>query len=271
MIAEDARDLLENHFAVLAAPPENPVFSASAADLPERGNMLALLDTYGPLIKALDRSAAAVYFANLFGNLASGLLVSLSLYGRSFDASLGNMTIHLFHAANHYRFGYQLADAGLLAIPNGAGREQDVLAALGRFFGQTVRPLYEACAAVGDLPISHAWGLLPSRMLYFVDHYADKAAQAGDAAGAARLRSDYAAIKRQLGLDVFGLTKHPFDIVIRTVEDLADPAKQMRMKNACCLYYRTEGGDYCYTCPRLKESVRAERRAAYRSKAEAAR
>ncbi|ASA21748.1 (2Fe-2S)-binding protein [Paenibacillus donghaensis] len=70
-------------------------------------------------------------------------------------------------------------------------------------------------------------------------------------------------------LRAFGLAKNPFNVVIRRIEAIDDPAKKVMMRNRCCLYYRIEGGQYCYNCPRLKEAERAERRTEYRKQAAA--
>ncbi|MNN58340.1 hypothetical protein D3C81_1733850 [compost metagenome] len=80
------------------------------------------------------------------------------------------------------------------------------------------------------------------------------------------VHADYRYLKDEMPAAVFQLPRNPFHVKVRKVEALADPASTVQMRNRCCLYYRTEGGIYCYTCPRLTEEERAKRRAEYRNR-----
>jgi hypothetical protein len=52
---------------------ENAIYSICASDLVQRENMDQLLETYAPLIKADDLSAAATYFCSAFSIAAVAL------------------------------------------------------------------------------------------------------------------------------------------------------------------------------------------------------
>ncbi|MDF2715738.1 MAG: (2Fe-2S)-binding protein, partial [Paenibacillus sp.] len=128
---------------------------------------------------------------------------------------------------------------------------------LTEFYEKTVRPVYETAAVIGGVDAGQMWGLLPTRFNYMTEQWL--LAEESESIRAV-ISGDYAFLKHEMPAAVFGRNKNPLDVKIRWIEDLKDPCKQLRMKNVCCQYYRTEGGYYCYTCPRIKESEREERR-----------
>ncbi|WP_158301567.1 (2Fe-2S)-binding protein [Paenibacillus mesophilus] len=237
---------------------EHVVYSVAAARLGDREVMEQLIEAYAPLIKALDRTAAATYFCNQFANACLALQYAVSVLGKSIDLSLDNMTVQLFAHEGKYGVAYKLDRWAEQAAPSDAMERRLWLErVLTDFYGKTVKPLYESAAVIGDVDAGQMWGLLPTRFNYMTEQWL--LAEESESIRSA-ISDDYAFLKHEVPASVFGRSKNPLDVKIRWIEDLKDPCKQIRMKNVCCQYYRTEGGYYCYTCPRMKEADREERR-----------
>ncbi|MDF2659286.1 MAG: (2Fe-2S)-binding protein [Paenibacillus sp.] len=235
------------------------VYSVPVSALPHGSAMEQLLEAYSPLMKALDRTAAAAYFCAQFGNVCLALQYAVSVHDVSFDVSLNNITVQLVEMEEgRYGVAFQLAHWSVQRAPEDGNERRlwlaDVLSAL---YSGTVRPVYEAASKAAGMPLPHLWGLLPTRFNYSTEQW--MLAETNDTIKET-IAADYEFLIRQIEGSTFGQTRSPFDVKIRWIEDLKDPCKQMRMKNSCCMYYRTEGGRYCYSCPRIKESERAERR-----------
>lgn len=245
-------------FNVGPSDADKVVYAIPASRLLEPEEMERLLEVYRPLMKGLDRIAAATYFCNQFANVGLALQYAISVLGRSIDLSLSNITVQLYAQEGKSGIAYKLDRWSAQAAPIGLAERrswlEDVYAG---FYGGTVKPLYESVSNVSGIDRGQLWGLLPTRFNYMTEQWMLAAANEQERAAIA---DDYAFLAKELPASVFGRVKNPFDVIIRWVEDLKDPCKQLRMKNACCQYYRTEGGYYCYTCPRMKESEREERR-----------
>jgi ferric iron reductase protein FhuF len=267
---------LEQKFNITLIEREQPFFSVCAEELLNPDTMNLLLHTYGPLIKANDLTAPATYFSGNLGMLALALQYSISIWNRSLDLSLSNITVQLYkdNEAGYIRFAFVLhnkseEEAPTDAVERGIWLKQ----VLTQFYKLSARPIIESLSRVSAFDAGQLWGQLPTRFNYNMDLFGkelDAAAQecgadaAAIAADKARLIEDYGFLRGLEG-SLFGRTKNPLDVKIRYIEDSRDPNKQVRMKNACCLYYKTGEGQYCYTCPRLKESDREQMRIKFRA------
>lgn len=246
---------------------ESVLYAESAVRLTDRETMMNFLDVYAPYIKALDRVTAAVYFCNRFASVCLSLQYMLSIRGCSLDFSLERLTVQLFKDEDRYAMAFQLDEWIETREPALEGRNEWIRRVYSDFYSRTVKPIYEAAAEAAGIPVGQLWGLLPTRFNFMTEQWG---MNADYASRHRQIADDYAYLCGQLEASVFNRAKNPFDVQIRWIEHLREPGKQMRMKNACCCYYRTEGGDYCYSCPRLKESEREQRRVEARKTAVAA-
>lgn len=249
---------LEQQFYVTTKKQENPLLSLQASELIKPQNMDALIQLYAPLIKAKEVAAAGTYFCGWLGGLALGYQYMISVWNCSLPMSLDELTIELYEDGDYHKFAFVCQDSQpSLAPADGPARNSWREQQLHDFYQSTMLPIIEAMAAATGNSLGDLWGQLPTKFNYYLDILASSLT---DSVARERLEEDYRFLKEEMEGEVFGLNKNPFHVKIRWIQDLRDPEKKVRMKNQCCLYYQTEGGYYCYTCPRLKESERAVRR-----------
>lgn len=254
---------LERTFFISRHNRDDAVFSMTAEELADPVNMKRLLDAYAPLIRALEPAAAAAYFCGWLGGPALALQYLMSAANTALDLSLANITVQLHPENRYHRFSFRINRWVEQRAPEGeAERTAWRNSSLAGFYGGTVRPLVEAASSASGTPLGLLWGQIPTRFFYFMDRML---AETDQPMIRQRWIDDYRYLCKELDAFLFGLKKNPFDVKVRMIEDLQDSGKQIPMKNACCLYYRTEGGEYCYACPRLKEEERAARRAKFRT------
>ncbi|MCL6604759.1 MAG: (2Fe-2S)-binding protein [Paenibacillus sp.] len=262
MIEDDLIQELATKFDIQLVVPEGTKYSFEAADLVKEENMREFIKCYRPMMRALDDTAVAAYFANWFSNVAMALQYSLSVYNAVPDMGLTNLVIHLIPTTGYCRVVYMIkqwktSEAHL----EGLEREEWRQHILEDFYRNAAYPLVRSMSATSGLALSQIWGQLPTKFNYYLEIMINGSDNADTKK---QLEMDYEYLKYECSPDLFGLPKNPFQVEIRRIEDIADPEKTVAMRNRCCLYYLTEGGNYCYTCPRLKEEERAERREVYR-------
>jgi ferric iron reductase protein FhuF len=251
---------LKQKFHISLHPREDAILSFPAVDLLVPGHLTTLIETYAPYIKAKNLQVAGVYTGSWLGFVAMAKQYALSVWNQSLDLSLHNLTIQLVLNGEFAGFSYVMnhyssheADEQPMTW-----RQQE----LSQFHSGTIRPLIEALSSLVNYPVGQIWGQLPTKFNYYMDHW--KAEYIDHLTITNQLQEDYQSLK-EINPDLFGLKSNPFDVKIRLLEDSLDPCKQVRMKNACCLYYQTEAGRYCYTCPRMKEEERTAWRDNYRA------
>ncbi|WNS45076.1 (2Fe-2S)-binding protein [Paenibacillus sp. MMS20-IR301] len=261
-------ELLIKEFAVRfdlhPAAPEGTQHSFAASELVQEQGMEAFVKAYRPLMKALDDKAVAAYFGGYLSSIALAVQYSVTGFSCVPDFSLDNLAIHLVPADGYCRIAYSLQEWKPEygpAAEQGGSREAWRSEVLIRFYKETAGPLIRSISQVSGLAPSEIWGQLPSKFNYYVEAFA---AGVTDTALLQRIADDYGYLKDELPAEVFQMPRNPFQVKVRRMESLADPEQTVQMRNRCCMYYRTEGGRLCYTCPRMKESERAERREEYR-------
>ncbi|MCL6625186.1 (2Fe-2S)-binding protein [Alicyclobacillus shizuokensis] len=236
------------------------VLSVPARDLLNAKGARRLLTEYAACIRARTLQPAAAYFSGWLADIALAQQFFLSIGNRSLDLSLDNLQIELYQAGGYYAFSFRLHRWAESALPEDtASRMQARTRVLGKVYVGTMRPLLESLAATSSMGAGQLWGQLPSRFYTFREVLF---AKAKDQDTQRRVQEDLDAL-RALPSAVFGRNKNPFSVRIRLIDDGADATRCIPIRTSCCLYYQTEGGQYCYTCPRL----RPEQRQALRERA----
>ncbi|WP_201318449.1 IucA/IucC family C-terminal-domain containing protein [Paenibacillus sp. EPM92] len=249
---------LEQKYHIRREDPEHLICSIPAAELLERPNMQQFLELYGTRIHALEPAACAAYFSGWLGYAAFAQQYALSFHNQALDLSLSNFVVQLHVKESYTAISFKLVREAAQPAPAGeAERTAWLRRTLTELYGTTFRPLLEAASEAAGIEVGQLWGQFPTKLNYLMD---DLLAEAEEHELRERIAEDYNRLRQELNSEVFGRAKNPLDVKIRWMEDLKDPDKRIRMKNACCLYYRTEGGFCCYTCPRLTEEQREERR-----------
>lgn len=249
-------------FGLYTTPPEGTLYSFSALELTDDEVMSAFIQCYGPRMKALDHKAVAAYFANWLANVAFSLQYSLSIHQAALDINLSNLWVHLVPSDGYCRIAFSIKEWVIEQAPSDQmNREVWLNDIFTRFYHDTTRPLLRLMSEISGLAISEVWGQLPTKFNYYMETFEKKI---NDCNELTRLSEDYRYLVNDLPAEVFGLSRNPFRVTVRKIEDLADPGQTIQMRNRCCYYYLTDGGAYCYSCPRLKEEERSTRRLEYR-------
>lgn len=259
-------DLIAERFDLTTTKREQVVFSCPASDLLDAGKMKRLLDMYTPMVKGKDQSVGEVYMTGWFRGPMLGLIYMLAVGNQAVNLSLDNLTVQLFKACynnkEYYRCEFLIHRTELENGPEDPQHyEQWAQEKMGCFYEFTVRPVLESIAAAGTLKAGMLWSQLPTSL-----EYGHELLMKSDASDTAKQRAERInGLIKSLDGERFGRTKNPLDVKFRMTESMDDSNKQVRMKYACCLYYLVEDGYYCFTCPRMKESEREERRAECRA------
>lgn len=254
-------DKLEKTFSFGLLKQDNAVYTVPAADLLIPAEMDRFLAFYTPQIRANDPAVAAAYLAGWMANIGLALHYSLSVYNEALDFSLANLTVQLVPVGDYTSVFFCLNQWLETEGPEGEGREAFLTESLEQFYGQTLKPLYAELTRATGLPLDQLWGQLPAKYHYYFDVFKSELRPAVYS----RLADDYHFLRLGVAPEVFGMPVNPFKRDVRLIESLASSAKQVPMKSKCCLYYKTDSGEYCFSCPRTTERERNEQRNRYRA------
>ncbi|QIC05543.1 hypothetical protein GOP56_08040 [Brevibacillus sp. 7WMA2] len=256
---------LDELFNIHLLEPNGAFYSMPATDLLNESTMRNFIDQYALVIKALDDTATAAYIASWFLGMATGLQYMVSIQNKALDFSLENVIVHMSPKSegSYTRISFQLRSWAETKAPVSDEKRQEWRTdVLSRLYGETLRPLLECISAVTGFNVGQMWGQLPMKFHHFTTNLLEQTTSSEEKQ---RVIDDFHFLQHELNPSVFGRSKNPFDVKVRLIEHIEDPTKQMRMKNVCCRYFRTEGAQYCYTCPLMKEEDRAARRTKHRA------
>lgn len=261
-MTENDEKILQEMFYVSFHSRQDAIMTRSAKTLADADEMKAFLSEYAPLIRSQVLAPAATYLAGWLGGLCAAMQYLLSHSHALFDFSLENTTIQLVKKGEKYGFAFILNSSSEVKIQANS-RNAWIKAELSKFYRDTIRPLIESSAEASGYNIRQLWLRLPSTLHRYRDVCLSMTEKE---ALKETIEADFQML-RSLDAAKFGIKQNPFNAEVKWIDHPFEEGRQMRMKSSCCQYYRTDGGRYCYACPRMKDSERQQRRAENMAKA----
>ncbi len=251
-IAENYGVMLESH--------TDPLFTMAGQLLLTEKGMQELITAYSPLMKALEPAAAGAYLISRLGGLNAAMQYMIT-HDELFDLSPELWSLQMYRSEKGFiEFRIVLQELRKLNGPPCGLRSEWREEHLSHWYAGTIRPIAEAIAVAVDIDINHLWKIIPMRLRFIFGQW--KEASTSEE-WHARYEEDYLFVTKELKGEVFGRLRNPLYVKVVTLDypgNPGEPDTKIKMKTACCMYYRTEGGQYCYTCPRMKPQEREERK-----------
>ncbi|MNN16956.1 hypothetical protein D3C81_1301180 [compost metagenome] len=168
-----------------------------------------------------------------------------------------NLTIQV-RVVNNYPFlFFVVKDSQELSWPEGEKSEWRE-EWLGRFYQQTIAPVFACISNITGLPLGQVWAQIPLGIEYYVKHINSILEEETHQE---ELMEQYHFLIRELDPSWFGLHRNPFNINWKWIDDPRREGGKVPMKPTCCLAYRTDTGHgYCYSCPKMTKEQREDKR-----------
>jgi ferric iron reductase protein FhuF len=254
-------EVLNQYFFVTTKDQESNIFSMSIASLCGREEMEELLSLYTPILQAEDVKATACAIVRWLAGPAVAHQAYLSVMNQAIDMSPDNLYIQVYPANGTYRFSFKIQDWKVIDAPTDEiDRKTWFIKQVSSFYSESIRPLLENLAKTAQMNVGQLWGQLPRKFDIYIDLLKQKYT---DSIIVNRLEKDYEILKL-LPSQAFGRKRNPFHVKTYKVESIDDPNKFVPIECTCCLNYLIKGGEFCFTCPRLKNEEREEMRINYR-------
>lgn len=212
------------------------------------------LDHYTRIARAEDRQVAAAFTAGWIGAIPLAFQYGVSIYNTAPDFSLENFTLRLWERNGRARVDFVLErwDEAVGPLDTEA-RQSWLRQQWTTLYRSQWGPLLKKLSEVSGIAETQLWGQWPSR---FYREQQWLAEELEEPVLRDRVKGDYQLLREETDApEVFGCRRNPFAVTIIHLEPLV-PNRLTVMKSACCQFYRVEGEDYCYTCPRLTRKQR---------------
>jgi ferric iron reductase protein FhuF len=249
-------------YTIYQEPQPDTLYEIELWRLAEKEGAREFAEAYAPHIKALSLDVTATYFTANFTRVITAFHYALWHDGLHLDLTLRNLTVRIVKHPKGFitlNFGLKKVQGTEVSLTD---RKLQIISMQTAFYREEVRPLLESLASVVGISVGMLWGVIPTYFQYYHDLWFDEPM---NELQRMQLASDMEVL-HQLSPVVFGRVKNPLVAKFRYMESPYEPGEQIRMKNTCCLAYKTEGGDYCITCPRLNDTERTRRIEEYKAK-----
>jgi ferric iron reductase protein FhuF len=252
------RKLMESQCGLTFEPHPSPVAAFRLRDLYEETHMQRFLDEYVAAIKGLEPSVGAMYLTSNLILFSSALHYMVACCENAIDFASEHFTAELVYIQgtySYYTVRFCVNKAAAVPIDT-ANRERQRNELFAQLYGHTIRPIIELLHRLTGTPKLQMWGSFP-QITYT---YESLIAQEKDPIRKQRLEADFQYTMKKMPPDAFGTKRNPYHHTYRYVDNPLNPDAPYRMRPTCCMLYRTEGSESCYTCPRLKPKDREERK-----------
>ncbi|USG66192.1 (2Fe-2S)-binding protein [Brevibacillus ruminantium] len=259
---------LSEHHALTTEDIPNILHRCPLENLMQAEGMADMVAFYQAEIKGLGPDVAAAYFAGWFGYVCTGFQYLISRYHAAPDFSPANLEVQFYKKNHHTWLTFKIKDSRV------ATRQRDQhdraswrKEALEIFYTQTVRPLFDTLSHATGHDLHQIWGQVVMAMYWSREKWLN----VFETVEARKLmEEDYHFVTAEMAPEIFGRKKNPYQTKLSFVKSPRDPEAMIPRKATCCLAYRTENGHgYCYTCPRISEEEREEKRLRFLAEQEA--
>lgn len=237
--ADEKKHISSNYRFSFQAPFENEAV-ISAGQLLNEDNLLDFLDQTGPRIGSTKRPVTASLFFKryAFCSLTSSLY-GMTMLNKSFDMNIKNVYLIDHNSDAMWLPSFTLKDAS--AQMSSESREDWRSSVIETLFKENISVMLNHVAKSARISKATLWenAWIYIRWIYetwLSEDHPDEVKQ--------RIQEDYAFFMDAEAYH-FGLTKNPFHRFMAPVG--CGPTK---VRKTCCLYYKTENGTCCSTCPK---------------------
>ncbi|MFC5649597.1 (2Fe-2S)-binding protein [Paenibacillus solisilvae] len=253
---------LERDCGIVFNDPGEVIQAYTFDELLDLEQVRSFLTLYAGLIKATELSPAATYFVSYLRGLTTAVQSLMSLENAAMDWSLSNWSLLLVAKDGYTNLKFRPVNSEITdAAPNNRDEWRNRI--LADFYGKTIQPLIRTLAQEANLSQNQLWATMPTSLYYYKESVITRAEV--DSPVYKQIISDYEYLVNEMDGNVFGLTRNPLKVKIKMVDNPYNPGEQMPLKSSCCLAYLTEGRNYCYTCPKMTKTERAEKYEAIRA------
>ncbi|MGA4721361.1 IucA/IucC family C-terminal-domain containing protein [Fictibacillus nanhaiensis] len=237
--AEEKNHISSNYRFSFQAPYENEVV-VSAEQLLNAAHLLQFLDQTGPRIGSNKRPVTASLFFKRYAFCSlTSCLYGMTILNKSFDMNIKNVYLIDHNSDSMWLPSFTLKDASArIADENRADWRSSVIETL---FKENMSVMLNHIASTARISKATLW---ENAWIYIRWVYETWLTEEHSAEVKQRIQEDYAFFMEAPAFH-FGLTKNPFHRFTAPIG--CGPTKT---RKTCCLYYKTDNGTCCSTCPK---------------------
>lgn len=246
-------DLLERYLHVTDKAPEEAILSVPLTDLLKEDTMRQLLELGREQYKATSMELPASFLGLSLFSLCGAIHYVSAINDAWLDLNPDNVNFFLESHGDHVHAGYQLQEVRLAPLPE-SNRDEALKEAYERYFTEHFNALLLSIAETAGVKPDMIWSQYAARLTYMQDFLLENETRT-------EIRERYIAGHRVLTAalepDVFGRRRNPFHHMKPVYLDSPyEPGRQLLMRSSCCMYFKREGGEMCFNCPRMREEDR---------------
>ncbi|MBY6036451.1 (2Fe-2S)-binding protein [Fictibacillus nanhaiensis] len=238
--ADEKNHISHNYRFSFQAPFKNEGVVA-AEQLLDEVKLLDFLDQTGPRIGSKQRPVTASLFFKRYAFCSlTACLYGMTMLNKSFDMKIENVYLIDHNSESMWLPSFTLKDASAARHCNGS-REDFRSIVLETLFKENVTIMLSHVAGAARISKATLW---ENAWIYIRWIYETWLSEDHSEEMKQRIQEDYAFFMDAPAFH-FGLSKNPF-------HRFAPPSgcEQTKVRKTCCLYYKTENGTCCSTCPK---------------------
>jgi ferric iron reductase protein FhuF len=238
---------------------EHPMYEIPATSFFDPAILQEALRLSGETVQANSKALPASFIGTSICKVSIVQLLFVSMYNRLLDMYPDNINYQVEMHDDHAHLGYKIKELRSVAVPTELDeRKAFLLQHWEEYFTNFVTPAVELIAAAGDLKPDAIWQQFSGHLKMTQDFIADHM-------NMPQLTEQFLADGKLLAefLDpvLFNRRRNPYYLQNpRYVENPYKLEEKWLMHSSCCMYDRRENGTKCYTCPRMTNEEREERK-----------
>ncbi|RSL35407.1 hypothetical protein D7Z54_00180 [Salibacterium salarium] len=225
-------------------------FSIKAVDLLDEEKCIAYLDSLTRSLQSPSRMITASQFSKRYAFLTiAPSLYAMTIYNKGLDLSSENCKIESSFHNGSWKSNLHLTDLQV-SQPKEGERQEWRDGVIKNIFHGNLAKIWRSISKVSNVPMPILWENTAVRVYSL---YEKKVGNGDSEKEKFRIQEDFKYLISEAPATLFGETKNPLARFYGPKSTISSSDQPVRTRKTCCFYYKVPNGNYCSTCPKVKQ------------------
>jgi ferric iron reductase protein FhuF len=244
-------DYIIQHFQLTTKESLDQRCSIESIDLLDEEKCVVYLDWLSSILQSPSRMITASQFSKRYAFLTiAPSLYAMTMYNKGLNFSIGNCHIDSAYQNGSWLSNIRLPNAHVTQ-PTNEKRNEWRDQVIKNIFAGNLAKIWRSLSKAANIPMPILWENTAVRVYSLYEKRIEEGASIQEKS---RIQEDFGYLINEAPAILFGETNNPLARFYGPKCTISSSDQPVRIRKTCCFYYKvSSNGNYCSTCPKVKQ------------------